>query len=249
MTHKNTALLAAMLAAAASAPAMAQDSEEASPAITVSGGVTAVSDYRFRGVSLSNNKVAIQPTITVTHESGFYVGAWASNLSDTPTYGEVEVDLYAGFGTEVAPGTSVDISLIYYAYPDGVAAAGPADYFETIGKVSQDIGPVSITGTVGYSWSQASLGDADNLYLNLGFAAGIPETPVTLVGSIGYTDGALGALAPGGNYVDWQVGADVAYGPATFGIRYVDTDIPRSGIAAVDALYDSKVIFSLGFSF
>jgi uncharacterized protein (TIGR02001 family) len=243
------AAIAGLLLAATATPAFAQDAEEESGPITVSGGITATTDYRFRGLSLSGEDIAIQPTITVSHESGFYAGVWGSNIDDTPVYGEVEVDLYAGYNTDIGEGTNLDIGLIYYWYPDGTNAAGPSDYFETIVKLSQDIGPVTATGTVGYSWDQASLGNSDNLYLGLGLAAAIPNTPVTLVGTVGYTDGALGALASGGNYLDWALGADVAVGPATLGVRYVDTDIEASGIPAVDTLFDSAIIFSLGFSF
>jgi len=246
---KSFAAIAGLLLATAATPAFAQDAEEESGPITVSGGITLISDYRFRGVSLSGEDFAVQPTITVSHESGFYAGLWGSNLDDTPVYGEIEVDLYAGYNTDIAEGTNLDVGLIYYWYPDGTNAAGPSDYFETIAKLAHDIGPVTATGTVGYSWSQAALGDSDNLYLGFGLSTAIPNTPITLVGAIGYTDGALGALASGGNYLDWSLGADVAVGPATVGVRYVDTDIEKTGIPAADTLYDAAIIFSLGFSF
>lgn len=245
---KSFAAIAGLLLAATATPAFAQE-EEAEGPITISGGVTLISDYRFRGVSLSGEDFAVQPTITVSHESGFYAGLWGSNLDDTAIYGEVEVDAYIGYNTEIAEGTTLDASLIYYWYPDGTNAAGPSDYFETILKLSHDIGPVTASGTVGYSWDQASLGSDDNLYLGLGLSAAIPDTPVTLVGTVGYTDGALGALAPGGNYLDWSLGADVAVGPATLGVRYVDTDIAKTGIKAADTLFDATLLFSVGFSF
>jgi uncharacterized protein (TIGR02001 family) len=208
-----------------------------------------VSDYRFRGISLSNEKVEVQPTITLTHESGFYAGVWGSGLPKTDEYGKVEVDLYAGWGGEVAPGTSVDIGATYYWYPDGKDAFGPVDYVEIIGKLSHDIGPVSATGTVAYAPSQKSLGSDDNIYLNFGLSSGIPNSPVTLDASLGYTSGSLGALAPGGDYLDWTVGATFAAGPMTFGIHYVDTDIKKSGIPAVDTLFDPTVVFKLGVGF
>lgn len=246
---KSFAAIAGLLLATTATPVFAQDAEEESGPITVSGGISVTTDYRFRGVSLSGEEIAVQPTITVSHESGFYVGAWASNIDDTPVYGEAEIDLYAGYNTDIAEGTNFDIGLIYYWYPDGDSAFGNSDYFEILSKISHDIGPVTATGTVGYSWDQSSLGDTDNLYLGLGLSAAIPETPVTLVGTVGYTDGALGALASGGNYLDWAIGADFAAGPATFGVRYIDTDIESSGIPAVDTLFDATVVFTLGFSF
>ena len=73
--------------------------EEATPAITVSGAATLTSDYRFRGVSQSDEGMAVQGGITLSHSSGFYAGAWGSNLAGWGTFGgaNMELDLIAGF--------------------------------------------------------------------------------------------------------------------------------------------------------
>ncbi|MEN8675919.1 MAG: TorF family putative porin, partial [Alteriqipengyuania sp.] len=69
------AVLSATLLAS---PALAQDEyEEEADAIEISGNVSLVSDYRFRGVSFSDEDIAIQGGIDLAHESGFYVGTWA----------------------------------------------------------------------------------------------------------------------------------------------------------------------------
>ncbi|WP_426168376.1 TorF family putative porin, partial [Sandarakinorhabdus sp. DWP1-3-1] len=59
---------AAILAGAVTSPALAAD--EPTPALKVSGSVALVSDYRFRGVSQSNNGLAVQGGLTLNHESG-----------------------------------------------------------------------------------------------------------------------------------------------------------------------------------
>ena len=226
-------------------PAFAQEAaEEAPPPVTVTGGVTVVSDYRFRGVSFTDEDFAVQPTITLTHESGVYVGVWGSNLDDTPVFGEVEVDLYAGYATEVAPGTTLDVGVIYYWYPDGT---GNSDYFEPYASIKTTIGPVSAKFGVAYAWDQSALGSDDNIYLYTDLTYGIPNTPVTLVGHLGYSDG---ALAFGGSYWDWALGADVSFAPFTLGVRYIDTDLDDfTGIPAADTLYDETVLFTIGVSF
>ena len=150
-----------LAASAMSTPAFAEE-EEASGPFTVSGGIAVTSDYRFRGVSLSNEKVAVQPTLTVSHESGLYAGVWGSTFPDSPAYGKFELDLYGGYNTEIAPGTTVDIGLTYYTYPGSDDGGAPTDYFEVIGKLTQSLGPVSATGTVAYAWDQKSLGSDDN---------------------------------------------------------------------------------------
>lgn len=250
MKFVTKACYGALLAAAAlSTPAFAQEEETSSGPFTLSGGADIVSDYRFRGISLSNEKVAVQPSLTLTHESGFYVGAWGSTLPDSPLYGRFELDLIAGYSTEIAPGTTIDLNTTYYAYPGHDDGAGPANYVEFIGSVSHDIGPVSATGLVAYAPSQKSLGSDDNLYLNFGLGYAVPNTPVTLNAGLGYTDGSLGGASADGNYLDWSVGASFSTGPATLSVAYIDTDIKKTGVKAVDTLYDPTVVFTLGVAF
>ena len=46
----------------------------------VSGSVSVVSDYRFRGVSLSDGDPAVQGALVFDHASGLYLGAFASTV-------------------------------------------------------------------------------------------------------------------------------------------------------------------------
>lgn len=228
-------------------PATAQEiADPPSSALSVSGGVDLVSDYRFRGLSLSDKDVAVQPTITVTHDSGFYLGAWGSNIDAGPARGDVEAQLYGGYEAQIASGTRLDLGATYYWYPDGDKAFGPSDFGEASARLSYMLGPVEATGMVAYAWDQAALGDADNLYLRLGLSSGIPNTPVTLKASVGHSDG---ALAPGGDYRDWSLGASATFDRFTLGLKYVDTDVRKTGVKAIDRRYDATVVASLGFSF
>jgi uncharacterized protein (TIGR02001 family) len=233
-----TFLFAAALLASASAatPAFAQD--EPAPAVTVSGGVSLVSDYRFRGVSLSGKDPAIQGTINLNTSSGFYVGTWASSLEEDLGYGSTEVDLYAGYKTEVAPGTTIDAGLLYYAYPN----ADGLNYFEPYASITTTLGPATAKLGVAYAWDQGNIGNQDNLYVYGDVLGAIPESPVTLRAHVGYTDG---VFAYGeGNYLDFNVGADIVTGPVTFGVSYIDTDLPGSVYGS-----DGAVVVSIGAAF
>ena len=94
-------------------PALAQT--EPPKSITISGSVSAVSDHRFRGVSQSDKQIAFQGGLTVTHESGVYIGAWASNLAGWGTFGGAnrEWDLVGGFKKEIASGATIDVGLTW----------------------------------------------------------------------------------------------------------------------------------------
>ena len=74
-------------------------------------------------------------------------------------------------------------------------------------------------------------------------------SPVTLPAGFGYTDGSLALSSPDGEYVDWSLGASFAAGPLTFSAQYIDTDVKKTGVKAVDTLYDPTVVFTLGASF
>lgn len=225
------------------APAYAQDEEEAGP-VTVTGSVTLVSDYRFRGIGLSGGDIAIQGGVTLNHESGFYAGTWASSLEDTPVYGEVEVDLFAGWAGDISDGLGADVGVTYYAYPSKDSGAGPSDVWEVYGKLKPSLGPVGLTFGAYYSWDQDSLGGGDNLYLSADASLGVPNTPFTLTAHAGYTDGFL-TLTPDGTAFDYSIGASATVlGKLTLGVSYVGVDGPR-----IDGVTDDTVVVSLGASF
>jgi uncharacterized protein (TIGR02001 family) len=235
---KLAAVSVAMSALAVSAPAFAQDeaAEEASGPITITGGIAAVSDYRFRGVSLSDKDFAVQPYLTVKHESGFYVGAWASNLAENAG-DDLEVDLYAGFsgGEEL----TYDIGATYYLYP-GVSAF---NYVEFTGKLGSTLGPATVGVQLSYVPSQDNTGNSDNWYYGTNASIAIPNTPLNLTGSIGIEDGAFTA---GDEKVDWSVGVNASTKGFTLGVAYVDTN-RRSVFAFKDST--AGVVFSLAYGF
>ena len=239
--------LSSILLASTAAPALAQEIEGSG--LTISGNATITSDYRFRGLSLSEGDFAIQGGIDVVHESGFYVGTWASSIEDSPTYGHTELDVYAGWSGEVSSGLNLDVGLLYYIYPNGEGGlAGPSDYFEPYASLSTTIGPVEIASGIAYAWEQNSLGDRDNVYVYTGVSGAIPNTPISLNATIGVNDGSLGnpvGVIGDKNYLDWKLGADWAITKnLTASVAYTDTDAP-----SINDFTDSAFVFSLGVSF
>jgi uncharacterized protein (TIGR02001 family) len=263
-------LVAACLAI--SSPAAAQD---VPGPITVSGSATLVTDYRFRGVSQTDKEMAIQGGVEVAHESGVYVGTWASNLAGWGTFGgsNMELDIYGGYATEIASGVNLDVGLTWFMYPGG---ASTTDFGEGYVKLSGTVGPAELLAGVAYAPKQDALARVsnhpnangqkeDNLYLWTDATVGIPQTPVTLKAHLGYSDGNPGlgpngtSIAPTGTYFDWSLGADLALGPVTLGVAYVDTDISKADSAYLgggfasskdgSSIAGSTVLFSLSAGF
>jgi len=78
--------------------------------------VGATSNYIWRGMTQTSNGPAISGGVDYEHESGFYVGTWASNIDWTGVPG-YEIDGYLGYGMDFAEDWSFDVGYVYYAYP------------------------------------------------------------------------------------------------------------------------------------
>ncbi|PZP33822.1 MAG: hypothetical protein DI603_06955 [Roseateles depolymerans] len=137
-------LTPSLLILALSAAALPAFADEPAPAADpLSFNIGAVSDYRYRGISQTRLKPALQGGIDYAHSSGFYVGTWASTIKwikDAGGSGDLEWDLYGGYKTEVAPGLTVDVGVLQYYYPSNKLATS-ANTFEVYGAVSY--GPVT----------------------------------------------------------------------------------------------------------
>jgi uncharacterized protein (TIGR02001 family) len=220
------------------APALAEPRDEAAPPAagakaSVSGGVTLLSDYRFRGISRSDGDPALQGQVTVSLPNGLYAGGRGTTLKGVRVLGAAELDLYTGYGATIGSGTTIDAGLTYYAFPGG---AGGSDYAEPYVSLSYTLGPVEATLGAKYAWSQKALGGEDQLYLFGQIEGGIPLTPVTLSAEAGWQE--TGRF---GRYWNWSLGGRYAMGPLEAGLRYVDTnlrDLPRgrSGAGVVASL-------------
>ncbi|QUL36646.1 TorF family putative porin [Erythrobacter sp. JK5] len=202
--------------------------------ITFSANIALTSEYRFRGVDLSGGELAVQGGFDLSHSSGFYVGTWGSSLDEqTVGYGSTELDIYGGWTGDLTDGLSADVGVIGYLYPD--AGPGDFDYVEFYGSLSVGLGPASVTGGIAYAPEQDSLGGTDNLYLYTDVGVGIPNTPITINGHLGYTDGFL-TFTTDSEAFDWSIGADFAIGPATLSAAYVGVE--------GDALIDPGGVFT-----
>ncbi len=125
----------------------------------LSFNVGAVSEYRYRGISQTRLKPALQGGIDYADPSGFYIGTWASTIKwikDAGGDAQVEIDLYGGYKTEISKGLTLDVGLLQYYYPSNKLNPS-ANTLEVYGALS--FGPV----TAKYSHSTTNLfGFADS---------------------------------------------------------------------------------------
>jgi len=70
-----------VLAALAVSGAAFAQTKAPEPDYTLSYNIGVVTDYRYRGISQSRKRPALQGGIDYANKNGFYVGTWASTIT------------------------------------------------------------------------------------------------------------------------------------------------------------------------
>lgn len=182
LTKRSLACFAALALGSLSQPVSAQSSSEAEPAYDLSANIGLVSDYRFRGISLSDRDPALQGGVDLETRSGWFVGTWASTIADYAG-ADVELDLYAGYATQLA-GLDVSTGAYAYIYP---GAAG-VHYVELITTLGRSFGKVSAEAEIAYVPDQKNTG-SDNIYAGATLSAPLGHGPVQIKLRGGFEDG------------------------------------------------------------
>jgi uncharacterized protein (TIGR02001 family) len=172
----------------------------------VTGNLGLTSDYRFRGISQSQNAPAVQGGIDYAHSSGFYVGNWNSSVSsDVYTNGSgVESDLYAGFKKDIYKGLTLDVGSYNYFYPR--ATNGTSTNFDTNELfVGLGYGPVSVKYSQSLSNYFGTANSKNSQYYQADFAQPLTyfSKNLSLLAHVGRTEVNNNSSS---NYTDYNVG-------------------------------------------
>lgn len=190
----------------------------------ISGNVALTTDYKFRGISQTGRNPAIQGGFDWSHESGVYLGTWASNVSFTE--GGTEIDAYGGWGTDLNENVSIDLGVLYYGYPSENKDAGYWEFYGSVGFFGATVGLnyspeyTYDTGKYFYLYGDYSLPVNDMLTLDAHIALNQFNSDQDLV-NFGIDNG-------GDNYVDYSVSATVPYFGVDWTLAWVGTDIKKS---------------------
>ena len=88
---------------------------QAQAEVEISGNVALTSDYRFRGISQSNDDIAVQGGFDVAFDNGIYIGTWGSSVdfdldSSQGLNGSLELDYYVGWASDIGDsGLALDV--------------------------------------------------------------------------------------------------------------------------------------------
>ena len=254
--HKS--ILAGALACAALAlPSLAAAQAAAASPHTFTGNIALVTDYKFRGISQTFAKPALQGGFDYSHSSGIYLGNWNSNINEGAGFpaANLEMDFYGGWKKSWGD-WGLDIGAIHYYYPgsDANATTGTSAAFTNPRNATKThTGNVSNTELyIGGSWKWISLkyfyatgdyfslaGTKGSSYLDLSgtYDLGNGWGVVGHVGSFRLKDWSIGAVGTDANYTDWKIGVTKDLSGWILGATYVDTNAKGSCNAAGAGFY------------
>jgi uncharacterized protein (TIGR02001 family) len=207
----------------------------------VSSTVAFTTDYDFRGISQTAKHPALSASIDYAHDSGFSIGAWASNLDFGDSADEkLELDIYGGFTKSYESGWGFTVGGILYAYPGAhynvadLVAGDPPDYSgDNLNYVEANIGANYKSFAVKY-WYSPNYGNAENgfadgsakaSYLEANYSVPLPKD-YSLGLHAGFSFGDywdnLG-VTPGGSakYEDYSVALNKTIGDFSFSAKFI----------------------------
>lgn len=174
-----------------------------------SGEAGFVTDYRYRGISLSRGGPAFQASIAADSESGPYFEIWASTLGSKSL--RIEGDLNAGYAIDIGNNIALNVSATYYAYPGSTSD----NAIELTALLEGEHGPLTLSGGGSFAPPQSGTRTdtgvkTTNLYVFASASYAVPGLPMALHVRAGHERGAWDARAKGNKW-DCSIGADVEF--------------------------------------
>lgn len=215
----------------------------------LSFNVGAVSDYRYRGISQSRLKPALQGGLDYT-AGGFYVGTWASTIKwidDWNADTKVEIDVYGGYKGELAKGLSYDVGLLSYVYP-GNDLDPSANTTEVYGALTY--GPATLKYSHAVTDTFANLDSKNSYYLDL--SAGFEVAGLTVTPHLGYQK-IRGPFSKDATYTDWSITVSKDFNGLVPSVAIVGTDADKAfyvpGPAAGNTKFLGKTALVVGLKY
>ena len=249
--------LTAALAIAAMLPGLARAEDPPASPLSFNAGV--VTDYRYRGISQSRLKPALQGGADYAAANGLYVGLWASTIKWIEDAGKIsgaktgtassEIDLYGGYKGEIAKDFSYDVGGLYYLYVGNhygkIPGQAGANTFELYGALTY--GPVtakyshSLTNAFGFFESKNS----GYLDISASFDVGMGITLAPHVGHQRIT----GGLNNSASYTDLSLALSKDFNGLTPSLTAVSTNADKAIYPTPSGKFNGKNALVLGLKY
>ncbi len=216
--------------------------------------VGAVTDYRYRGISQSRLKPAIQGGIDFT-QGGFYVGAWGSSIKWIKDAGtifavdtgsaNIELDLYGGYKGEIVKGLGYDLGVLTYVYSGNKLGAIPgfhnADTTEIYGALTYGPGTLKYSHAVTNTFGNF---DSKNSYY-FDLSATFDVAGISLTPHVGYQK-ITGSYSSVASYTDYALTASKDFSGLVVSAAIVATDADKTWYVSPSNKFLGKTAVVLG---
>lgn len=217
------------------------------------GALTLTSDYIHRGISRSSGDPALQGSITYWNPTGWYVGAWGSQIDtrDAPhgyytESADLELNVFAGLSRRLGNDWVVDLRAVRYWFPDDPAPVN-YDYFELGVSVSwSERIYASLAISPGTRWLTYTGGGRDRPAYDVGLGVQQPLFSwLTLIVGSGYHEWLSQAAA---GYLYGSASLILQWRRCSFELGYYATDGQARRLFG-DPLAGDRTVFTASVSF
>ena len=156
--------------------------------------------------------------------------------------GGTEIDVYAGWATDLNENLSLDLGVLYYGYPSDA----DADYVEFYGSLGFFGATVGLNYSPEYTYDTGSffylygayslpLGEKFSLDMNLGLNQFKGDN----------LNSFLGAADAGKNYIDYSIGVTTSLAGVDLTLAYIGTDIDKSDCFGGTKYCQGNAVFTI----
>lgn len=190
--------------------------------------VGATTDYRYRGISQTRLKPAVQGGVDYTN-GGLYVGAWASTIKWIEDFGgdaKVEIDIYGGFKGEITKGLTYDVGVLTYQYPSNkLKPIGGANANTTEVYGALTYGPATLKYSHAVTDTFGNLDSDGSNYIDL--SAAFEVAGLSVVPHVGYQK-ITGPFSGPGSYTDYSLTVSKDFSGLVVSGALIGTDADKS---------------------
>jgi uncharacterized protein (TIGR02001 family) len=210
----------------------------------LSGNVGLFSDYSFRGISQTQRNMALQAGLDWTHDSGFHLGLWGSNVDFDEA--NLEQDFYGGYAGSFGD-FSYDVLGTFFFYPGDEQF----NYWEFAINTGYDFDVAKASfGFLGSPDYFGLLGTG--FYWSTGLNVPIPIEnqyfDLAIDTKLGWTKTHRAIYGNENDYFDWSAALVVGLPfNLALDLRYVGTDVDSSELGSNDA--SDRAVVGMKYSF
>ncbi len=216
--------------------------------IKSTGSVLLISDYLYRGISQTDEGPALQGSLTLATDSGWYASAWGSNIKFGQ--GSMELDVSAGRSFKLAPDWTLDLGLMQYRYPKGDNSTDQFNFVEGYGKLIYQDWTLGLaltddyfgTGVGKFWYLTADWNQQLTAQLQLQWHLGYNK----FANALEFKNFLAATSEDGSGYSDWGVRLNTTQLGLNWSLGYAGTSVSSS---ACSELCDNRLLLSVGKNF